>query len=429
MEEAMTGHPLGSALPESGGHDPDTDSAPQLGHGEGRSATVVLVRAGVVIGALPPVRLQVPWWPETHDLIAAVRAEYGIEITVLRLLRTTPNRTSGGDVAYLAETEDAPRGALAPWPDDPLAEDPLRQPWARPGGPAELLDWADHRLSARGLLRSGPTQQMRSWNLSALWQIPTDAGLVWLKTVPAFFEHEGAVIEWIGPREAPRLIDHAPGRILVANIAGADNHDVQDPAVLRPMVSMLTELQRRAVSEVDVLTRLGVPDRRLPAMLPQLTRMVELEGDRLSTAERRSLDLLIEDLPQRVRAVADCGVPDTLVHGDFHPGNVVGDPGGQVILDWGDSFIGHPMLDELAFCRSLVASGRTAARDWFVADWARIVPGSDPARAARLLDPLASLLAALMYANFCRNIEPDERVYHESDVGQMLRAAAAYVPV
>jgi hypothetical protein len=95
-----------------------------------------------------------------------------------------------------------------------------------------------------------------------------------------------------------------------------------------------------------------------------------------------------------------------------------------VILDWGDSFIGHPLIDELAFTERFSPSGRQAAREWFVSDWGRIVPGSDPARAARLLEPLVSLIAAVMYANFCANIEPDERIYHASDVLRTLREAA-----
>jgi hypothetical protein len=61
-----------------------------------------------------------------------------------------------------------------------------------------------------------------------------------------------------------------------------------------------------------------------------------------------------------------------------------------VILDWADSFLGHPLLDELAFAEWLPPSGRRAARQWFVTDWERIVPGSDPARAADLLEPLVS---------------------------------------
>ena len=103
---------------------------------------------------------------------------------------------------------------------------------------------------------------------------------------------------------------------------------------------------------------------------------------------------------------------------------MAGRPDGYVILDWGDSFLGHPLIDELAFTERFSPSGQQAAREWFVADWARIVPGSDPPRAARLLEPMVSLLAAVMYANFCRDIEPDERIYHASDALRMLRAAA-----
>ena len=112
------------------------------------------------------------------------------------------------------------------------------------------------------------------------------------------------------------------------------------------------------------------------------------------------------------------------MHGDFHPGNVAGPPGSYVILDWGDSFLGHPLVDEWAFTERLPPAVREAARSWFVSDWAAIAPGSDPERAARLLEPVVSLLAAAMYARFCRDIEPDERIYHRSDVVRLLREAA-----
>ncbi len=114
-------------------------------------------------------------------------------------------------------------------------------------------------------------------------------------------------------------------------------------------------------------------------------------------------------------------MPDTLVHGDFHPGNVAGRVGDYVILDWGDSFIGHPLLDELAFVERLPPPSQLAARGWVLADWERLVPGSDPSRAADLLEPVVPLLAAVMYANFCAQIEPDERVYHSSDALRRLR--------
>jgi hypothetical protein len=359
-----------------------------------------------------------------QELVDSVRQRDDLEITVLRLLGATSDRTSGGEVSYLAEIEHPPRAQLDAWPGEPLADHPLRQSWARPGGPAELLAWADDRLADHGLTRTGAAEQRRTWNLSALWQIPTSGGGVWLKAVPDFFAHEGAVIDWIGTPVAPRLIDFASGRALLAHIEGAANHEVRDEPALHPMVGLLTELQQRAIGRLDELVRIGVPDRRLPTMVAPLAAVVEHWGGSLDLPQRRSLDALVSGLPDRCAAVAECGVPDTLVHGDFHPGNVAGRRGGHVILDWGDSFIGHPLLDELAFAERLPPSGQIAARGWFLTAWERMVPGSDPARASHLLQPVVPLLAAAMYANFCSNVEPDERIYHESDLVRMLHRAA-----
>jgi len=84
-------------------------------------ATVVLVSGGTVVGALPPVSLAMPWWAESADVVAAVRQVHGIDVTILRLLTAPPDRQWGGAVAYLAETNEPPRGHLIPWPDDPLS--------------------------------------------------------------------------------------------------------------------------------------------------------------------------------------------------------------------------------------------------------------------------------------------------------------------
>lgn len=390
----------------------------------GRRARVVLVHDGTVVGALPSVDLELPWWPEADDLVTAIRARDGLEITVLRLLETEPARVSGGEVSYLAETDSRPAAALQPWPGDSLTVQPLRQTWARPGGPGELLAWADDQLAVAGWARTGAAQQMRSWNLSTLWRIPTARGRVWLKAVPHFFAHEGAVIDWIGAPVAPRLIDFVPGRALLVDIDGPTNHDVRDPVALQPMVDLLTGLQQRALGRLDELVDLGVPDRRLPTGVARWEAVVEDWGSTLAVGERRALAGLMRRLPALIAEIEACGVPDTLVHGDFHAGNVAGRPDGYVILDWGDSYVGHPLSDELAFVERLPAQVQVAARSWFVAAWQRIVPGSDPGRAAELLGSVVALEAAAMYARFCAAIEPDERVYHASDVIRMLRRAA-----
>lgn len=383
---------------------------------------MVLVRDRVVLGALPPVSTPVAWWPEMQDLVAAVREEFGIDVTVLRLLRAPSDRLWGGHVTYLAETEDRPEVTLAPWPGDPLAEEPLRQEWAHPGGPATLLRWADERLAERGIHLTGRPEQMRSWNLSGIWRLPTSAGRVWLKAVPPFFAHEGAVIDWVGPGAAPRLHGHANGRVLMAEVEGEPNHGTRGPA-LKPMVELLTHLQERCLGRTEELLALGVPDRRLPVMQPRIEAVVAAHASALPPPARPVLERLVAELPGRLAEIASCGVPDTLVHGDFHPGNVGGTPDGYVILDWGDSFVGNPLIDELAFTQPLDPADREAARGWFLGAWRRIAPASEPERAADLLRPVLPLLAAVTYDAFCDGIEPDERVYHATDIVSMLQRA------
>ena len=36
--------------------------------------------------------------------------------------------------------------------------------------------WAKDRLSDRGVPVTGPVEQIKTWNLSALWRLPTDGG-------------------------------------------------------------------------------------------------------------------------------------------------------------------------------------------------------------------------------------------------------------
>ena len=390
----------------------------------GRIVTLVLCRGEQLFGALPPLEVEVPWWPDVSNVVSATRRAYGIEIVVLRLLRASTDRRHGGEVTYLAEAEEAPKEALQPWlGPDPLADQPHRQAWARPGGRGEHLAWAAGRLAEEGRPATGPAEQIKTWNLSALWRIPTGEGRVWLKATPPFLGHEGAVASLVGPRSAPVLLGFRPGLVLMEEIAGEDNFETTGPA-LRPMVEMLTGLQQVLCHRTNEVLATGAPDRRLHVMAVRIEQVADAWGHELRPEERAALDGLICGLEKRLSAIMECGVPDTLVHGDFHPGNVRGPLDHYVILDWGDAYLGPPLVDELAFTRPLGADDRAAARRWFADAWRSAVPGCEPERAADLLQPVLPLYAAVVYDDFCANIEPDELIYHAQDVPAMLRQAA-----
>src|SRR4249919_2187738 len=128
-----------------------------------RSRTVRLVlcsAAGDVLGSLEPFPVAEPWWPEVAEIVAGAEQRLGVRIVVLRLLTADASRgMAGGDVTYLAELVGDRRAELRLEPVDPGEvgpDDPLRMPWARPGGVDATLAWADRCMRALGRPRTGP---------------------------------------------------------------------------------------------------------------------------------------------------------------------------------------------------------------------------------------------------------------------------------
>jgi len=381
--------------------------------------------------ALEPFDVESPWWPDVEPVVAAAATGLGVDVTVLRLIDATPDPhdRSGmaGAVTYLTEVSEEAHATLVrrglgdAWHGD-LDDHPLRASWARPGGPAGHLAWADAALVELGRPRIGPAGQVKTWNLSGIWRLPTEHGPVWLKTVPPFFAHEGRTIAALGDAPVPPLLAADDGRALFDDVPGEDQWTAA-PAVLQQMVALLVDLQSQWIGHSSQLLDLGLADFRAPALALAAASVFDRVAGRLPAAERRSLDALIRGLDRRFAAVAACGLPDTLVHGDFHPGNVRGIPGALVILDWGDCGVGHPLLD-LESMLERVADKASLRSAWTVR-WQHRVPGCDPRRAAELLGPVGPLRRATVYQTFLEGIEPFERRYHAADVAaQLLRSAA-----
>lgn len=343
-------------------------------------------------------------------------------MTILRLLDTDgPAAPGGGLVTYLAEVPSHIEAAS--WTGT-LSEHPLRMPYARPGGPAADLACARAAMIARGFVPKGEPQQIKSWNLSSLWRIPSAKGDVWLKAVPPFFAHEGAIIDRLQGEPVPNLIARDGNRTLIASIPGEDLFDATEPQRLA-MVSALIRIQSKWTGRTAELLAMGLPDWRAEALTVKIADVAARTD--LVLPVRATIDAFVADLPRRFAAVASCGVPDTLVHGDFHSGNVRGGDDRLTILDWGDSGVGHPLLDQPAFIERMPETMRPAVEKHWIAEWQRAVPGSDPKRAAALLAPVAAARQAVIYRMFLDHIEPSEHVYHAADPPVWLARAAELV--
>jgi hypothetical protein len=380
--------------------------------------TLVLVdAAGAVLGALPPFDVELPWWQEAGDVVAAARARHGLDVQVLRLLGADRPAPPGGRVSYLAQVSAPPATVLRP-ADVDLTPEPRRAPYAVPGGPARSVAWALRRLGRPGAV----AVQQRTWNLSAIWRL--DAGgapVAWLKQVPLMFAHEANVlplVDGFAPGLVPRLLAAGEaGRMLLAHVPGEDRYGAG--AGFRAAVARdFHPVQRYFAGRIGELLAAGVPDRRF-----DIARFAGVAAPFVDVID--GLGELIDELAERLVAVDVCGLPDTLVHGDLHPGNVRSDGSVRAILDWGDSTVAHPAYDILRLTEGLPAVEAAELVAAWAARWREAVPGSDPERAVALLRPVAELRAAAAYGDFLDRIEPAERPYHEADVPDRLAAAVA----
>jgi hypothetical protein len=390
-----------------------------------RLARLVLVDAnGTPLGVLPPYQVPVPWWQESADVVDGARVHFGLDVTILRILFADRPAMPGGTVTYLAECAAAPAGAvpLAEAGIDPAlvtAPQPHRAPYASPGGPARSIAWAADQLARRGW--SGVTaHQHRTWNLSAIWRLDAGGGRpAWLKQVPPFFAHEAAVLRWLAgaaPGRAPELLAAGPeGRLLLGHVPGVDWYEA-DLAGRHRIGVTAHGIQVAALGDLDALAEAGVPDRRG-------TRLAEWIRATLAP-HRPTVDEVVPDLDERLAAAAASGLPDTLVHGDLHPGNtrVAGDDD-PVVIDWGDAYLGNPVFDILRLTETVDADAAAGLRTAWAQRWRAAVPGCDPEAAVAALAPVAALRHAAVYAAFLAGIEPAEHPYHAQDVPRCLREA------
>jgi Phosphotransferase enzyme family len=377
---------------------------------------------GRALGVLPPYAVELPWWQEVGDVVAGARAAYGIDVVVLRLLSAERSQPPGGEVTYLAEYDGPPPPGCLRKAEDRAgwtAPDRLRMPWANPGGPAASLAWARQALGGNGV-----AVQRRTWNLSAIWRFPG----AWLKEVPPFFAHEPAVLGWLGtwlPGVAPRLLGADGGaRMLLEDVPGTDRYD----AGLDETIAMLDDLFRingAADGRIEELLAMGVPDRRAEPFIRAAREAVDHWAPRMAPEPRTSLARLVDGLPERFAALAACEIPDTLVHGDFHRGNVRSDGATRAILDWGDSIIGHPAADILTLADRAPSEYQQPLRTHWCNQWRSALPTSRPEQALKLMQPLHPLRGAIIYHAFLAAIERSEHPYHAADPLRCLHQAAS----
>ena len=310
----------------------------------------------------------------------------------------------------------------------------LRPLWSRHGWFERVSRWIEDQLTGTG--RPPPTEivPLRQWGISAVMQVELPDGRCWFKAVFPHFRAEPAITAFLH-RELPGsvapviAIEPDEGWLLLDDVG--DDVAGAHAELHHGVIARLVTLQRSFVERTHELERAGLPRRSLHRLPTALT-------DALASPAVRSM-LAVE--PARVGAIAEwlrgavadidaLGHPETLVHGDFHPGNVAIANGAPILFDWSDAAISHPLIDVVTWTWWYEDDAERVDGIWqqFLDEWADVVPPDEFGAHRATFEGVASAYHTVSYAGIIDGLEPTRRMEHAMGLSNFFTKLDAGVP-
>ncbi len=326
-------------------------------------------------GAVPVVHLEFdsgPTAPRLDDWLL----EHGADATVVDYLidQTSPDDDGTAHVVAELQLDVLPDGwrwtpiddvqcdvlpALQPyvssrfleWGGAPIPTQ--RSQWAQRDWARALHGWVDQQLAVP-TSSSTRLSPFRLWGISAVWRVDGADATHWCKAVYPGFAAEPAITREIDRRCPGRVpgvvaIDDERRVLLMTDVAGssvAERIERTDDAI-----RALVALQRELGAHGESLLAAGAAPRPLVHLADDVAAVVATLASP-SVQDALEVDVAaadVEVLTRSIRAavaiVDMLGMAETVVHGDFHPGNVMVDGERVVIIDWSDAAWTHPLVD------------------------------------------------------------------------------------
>ena len=322
---------------------------------------------------------------------------------------------------------------------------PLRPPWARRGWFALAESWIQEQLASLNYTIVAPIEQVKIWSISSVLRVPTTNGNVYFKVIPTsfmrkntpifssdttgilplLFTHEPMLIQSLAawyPQNVPRLLalDRELCWMLLADF-GTELYHHPNKTAWEKALEVYCQMQVAATHRIDSLFAVGCLDRRLHILATQIDPLLNDE-DVLADLNRNEIEQLRAHGPQlktMCHQLANYAIPQTLVHGDLHSGNIAVQNDNYIYFDWTDCCVAHPFFDVLTFLENVDDPvERIRLRDTYLVQWI------DYATIEYLIEvfPLSQILAtihqAVSYQHMVANMEGTSK--------QAMRGGATY---
>jgi Ser/Thr protein kinase RdoA (MazF antagonist) len=162
-----------------------------------------------------------------------------------------------------------------------------------------------------------------------------------------------------------------------------------------------------------LLPDLGAPvDRRLNTLTDELDHLFapNLVTAELTAEEREQLPSFSKKLRDSIDGLAAIGIPETLLHGDLHAGNIAVRDGVPIAFDWTDAAVAHPFLDLITFTGNQPGPAQSPqVADAYLAVWQDFAPLPALRRALALADELGALHQAIASFHLADNVSGPSR--------------------
>lgn len=289
-----------------------------------------------------------------------------------------------------------------------------RPPWSRPGWFARASDWMLEQMAAHGRPATGVPRQHQLWGVSTVLRAPSADGDFYLKCSAGLFRHEAAMTRAL----AGSMQDVMPQVVSVEDDEGwllmrgfdADEQGDQDQSEWTRGLVAHAGIQRSWLGRTDELVALGLPVRSLNELAAQVE---EMAGDhallsRLAPGLRERWMRETPTLAQSCLRLDRLGPGPSLVHGDFHPWNVVSTPDTVRVFDWTDATVSHPFVDLATYVlRADDVAVRRHLMDTYLACWSETLSTTSLQEAAELALVVGSVYQVQTYRSLLPTLMRD----------------------
>jgi hypothetical protein len=200
-------------------------------------------------------------------------------------------------------------------------------------------------------------QQLNGCGTFSLVRFETTQLPVWFKAVGKPNLHEFPItvaLAELFPQYVPSVLATQPAchGWLMADAGGPPLNEAEDSSAWKDAATALAGLQIASIGAIDDLLKAGCRDLRVGRLLESVDPFLEVMADLMqqqtkvppAILSRHELSRLAATLKSALHCLQSVGIPDTLGHGDFNPGNILLGSKRCVFIDWAEAHVSHPFL-------------------------------------------------------------------------------------